>query len=107
MLDQCGDVTGHEPHVDRSIDVSRTAVSLEVDSDDLVALGELWKDRPEHLARPKAAVQQDHWAPSPVRFVVKLDAVDLGVLAGALGVGGPISLHGCAPSVFDGSACRG
>src|SRR6266550_9266756 len=31
-------------------------------------------------------------------FVVEVDAVDLGVLAGALHVGRPIGLHACTPS---------
>jgi hypothetical protein len=36
---------------------------------DLVALREHWKNRPEHLARPKPTVQQDQRAPGPVGFV--------------------------------------
>src|SRR6184192_3453559 len=51
MVDQCGYVVGHQPDVDGSIDVSGTAMALQVDGDDLVPLGELWKNRPEHLAR--------------------------------------------------------
>src|ERR1700737_4730713 len=72
-------------------------MSLQVDGDDLVVLREHGKNRSEHLARPKPTVQQDQRAPSPMRFVIELDAVDLGVLAGALRVGRPIGLHCCAP----------
>src|SRR5438094_6259629 len=43
-------------------------------------------------------MQQDHRAPGPVGFVVEVDAVYLGVLAGALHVGRPIGLHAGAPS---------
>src|SRR5207248_10953608 len=95
-----------QPDVDRSVDVSGTAVSLEVDRDDLVALGEYWKNRPEHLARPKPPVQQDQRAPGPVGFVVEVDAVDLGVLAGALHVSRPVGLHGGAPLSSMVTACR-
>src|ERR1700694_5679061 len=78
-------------------------MSLQVNRDDLVALREQRKNRPEHLARPKPTVQEDQRAPCPVRFVVELDAVDLGVLADALRVGRPMGLYCCAPSVLDGN----
>ena len=42
------------------------------------------QDRPEHLARAEPAVQQDHRPPGAVDLVVEVDAVDVGVLAGAL-----------------------
>ena len=106
VIDQCRDVAGHEPDVDRAIDVSRTTMSLQVDSDDLVALREQWKNGPERLTRHKPTVQQDERAPSAVSLVVELDAVDLSVLAGALHCGGRIGFHGGAPSVFDGNECR-
>src|SRR5207244_13313406 len=92
MFDQRSDVAGHEPDVDRSIDVSGAAMSLEVDGDDLVALREKWKNWSEHLARPKSSVEQDQRAPGSVGFVIEVDTVDLGVLAGALHRGGPIGL---------------
>jgi hypothetical protein len=57
VVDQRGDVVGHQPHVDGSIDVRRAPVSLQVESDDLVALGQQGQDRPEHLARPEPAVK--------------------------------------------------
>ena len=86
VVDQRRDVVGHQPHVDRSVDVGGAAVPLQVDGDDLVALGQRGQDRPEHLARPEPAVQQDQRPPGPVGLVVEVDAVDLGVLAGALRV---------------------
>ncbi|HET6918042.1 MAG TPA: hypothetical protein VFI46_01110 [Jiangellaceae bacterium] len=51
------DVIGHQPHVNRSIDVCGAAVPLQVDGDDLVALRQCRNDRPEHFTRPKPAVQ--------------------------------------------------
>ena len=100
VVDEGGDVVGHEPHVDRPIDVGGTAVTLHVGRDDLVALRKGRQDRPEHLARPEPAVQQDHRPPGPVRLVVQVDAVDLGILAGACRLGSPIGAHGDSPSVF-------
>jgi predicted component of type VI protein secretion system len=41
MVDKGGDVVGHQPDVDWSIDISGAAVSLQVGGDDLVALREL------------------------------------------------------------------
>jgi hypothetical protein len=52
VFDERHDVIGHEPDVDRPVDVGRPAVPLQVDRDDLVALGQRRKDRPENLARP-------------------------------------------------------
>ena len=83
VVDEGRDVVGHEPDVDRPIDVRGAAVPLEVDRDDLVALGQRGEYRPEHLARHEPAVEQDHRSPGPVGLVVEVDAVDLGVLAGA------------------------
>jgi len=94
VVDECGDVVGHEPDVERSVDVGRAAVPLQVDGDDLVPLRQPGKERPEHLARPEPAVQQDQRPPGPMRLEVEGDAVDLGVLAVALRVAGPIGGHG-------------
>ena len=60
VVDERRDVVGHEPDVDRPIDVGGPAVALEVDRDDLVVLRQGREDRPEHLARPEPAVEQDH-----------------------------------------------
>jgi hypothetical protein len=101
VVDECRDVIGHEPRIDRPVDVGGAAVALQVDDDDLVALGQRRKDRFEHLARPEPAVQQDHRPPGPLDLEVEVDAVDLGVLAGTLGVGCPIAgRHGDAPPVL-------
>ena len=59
------------------IDVGGPAVSLEVDDEDLVVVGQRRNDRPEHLAREEASVQQDHRVSCPVRLVVQLDGVDV------------------------------
>src|SRR5690348_2503841 len=76
---------------------------LQVHGDDLMALAQSGKDRPEHLARPEPAVQQDHRPASSVRFEVEANAVDLGVLSSAGRTGGPIDGgHGAAPRVLDG-----
>src|SRR5205809_466704 len=106
MVDERGDVVGHEADVYRSIDVSGTAMSLQVDGDDLVALCEHWQNRPEHLARSKPTVQQDQRASGPVGLVVEVDAVDLGVLAAALDGGSPIGLHACTPCLLNGNSCQ-
>jgi hypothetical protein len=98
VVDERRDVIGHEPEVDRPIDVGGPAVPLQVDGDDLMARGQRGKDGPEHLARPEPAMQQDQRPSRSVRLEVEVDAIDLGILAGALGVGGPIgSRHGDAP----------
>ena len=93
VVDQGSDVVGHEPDVDRPIDVRRAPVPLEVDRDDLVALRQRGEYRPEHLARHQPAVQQDHWSPGPMGLVVEVDAVDFGVLADACGLGRPVGGH--------------
>ncbi len=93
VVDEGRDVVGHQPDVDRPIDVRRAAVALEVDHDDLVALRQRGEYRPEHLARHESAVQQDHRSPGPVGLVVEVDAVDLGVLADALRLGRPVGGH--------------
>src|SRR2546430_1275257 len=83
----------------KSFDTSFAAMSLRGDGGDLVALRELGQHGPERLARPQSAVQEDQRRPVTVGLVVEVDVVDLGVLAGALRVGGPIGGHGQAPSV--------
>src|SRR2546423_862650 len=95
MVNKAGDVVGHQPNVDWSIDVSGTTVSLQIGGDDLVALRKLGYDGPEHLTRHESAVQEDQRPSRTVGLVVEVDAVHLGVLAGALRVGG----HGQAPYV--------
>jgi hypothetical protein len=62
-------------------------MALQVDDDDLVVRRERGQHRPEHLTGPEAAVQQDHRPAGAVRLVVEVDAVDLGVLAVAHGLG--------------------
>src|SRR5947208_14070969 len=95
MVDERGDVVGHEADVYRSIDVSGTAMSLQVDGDDLVALCEHWQNRPEHLARSKPTVQQDQRASGPDGLVVEVVAVYFGVLDADLDGSHLIGLHGC------------
>ena len=82
-----GDVVGHEPEVDRPIDVGGPAVRLEVGRDDLVLLCQRREGRPEHLAGSEPAVEQDHRPPLAVDFVVQVKAVDVCVGACALHVG--------------------
>ena len=89
VVDERRDVVGHEPDVERAIDVGRPAVTLEIDRDDLVVRGEGGQGRPEHLAREEPAVEQDHRPAAAVHLVVEVDAVDVGVLAGAPGFGRP------------------
>src|SRR2546426_12654577 len=97
MVDKGGDVIGHQPDVDWSIDVSGTAMSLQVGGNDLVALRQLGQHGPEHLARHEPAVEEDQRPPGTMRLVVEIEAVDLGVLAGGLGVSRGIGGHGQAP----------
>jgi hypothetical protein len=105
VVDERGDVSRHQPDVYRSIDVGRAAVPLQVDGYDLVTLRQLGKDRPEHLAGPEPAVQQNERPACPMSLEVELDPVDFGVLAGALRVGAPISCHGDAPCLHASPAC--
>jgi hypothetical protein len=56
VVDQRRDVVGHQPDVDRSINVGSAAVALQVRSDDLVVLCECRKNWPEHLAGPEPSV---------------------------------------------------
>jgi hypothetical protein len=103
VVDKRCDVIGHQPHVDRPVDVGGPAMPLQVHRDDLVVLGQRGQDRPEHLARPEPAVQQDHRPARAVRLEVEVDVVDIGVLSGALGVCCPIGGgHGAAPRVLAG-----
>ncbi len=98
VLDQRRDVVGHEPDVERAVDVGRPAVALEVDGDHLAVGRQRGQDRAEHLARAEAPVEQDERAAGPLCFEVQVDSVDLGVLAGSLGLAGPlIDCHGGAP----------
>ena len=57
------DVVSHQAHLDRSVDIGRSAMALQVNRDDLVVLGQAGKDRPEHLAGAEPAVKQDHRPP--------------------------------------------
>ena len=40
VVDQRGDVAGHQAHVQRPVDVGGPAVPLQVDEDDLVVVGQ-------------------------------------------------------------------
>jgi hypothetical protein len=40
VVDERGDVVSHQPEVDQPVDVGGTAVPLQVECDDLVALGQ-------------------------------------------------------------------
>jgi len=98
MVDECADVISHQAYVYRSINIRGAAMALQVDGDDLVALGECRKDRTEHLAGTEPAMQQDQRPPGTNRFDIEIDAIDFGVLAGAFGVGRPIGRgHDAAP----------
>ena len=83
--------------VQRPVDVRGPPVSLEVDGDHLVALGQRGQDRPEHVAGAEPAVQQDQGRAGAVGLVVQVDAVDLGVPAGALDRVAPLR-HGVSPT---------
>jgi hypothetical protein len=65
VVDERGDVIGHEPDVKRSVDVGGAAVALQVDDDDLVAFGQRGKGRPEHLARVEPAGSRIIGRPAP------------------------------------------
>ena len=90
MVDERPYVVGHEPGVDRAIDVGGASVPLKVDRDDPMALGQGGEDRLEHLARAEPAVQQDQRPPGAVALVVQANAVDVGVCAGLLHYGWPV-----------------
>ena len=68
VVDECADVISHQAYVDRSINISGSAMALQVDGDDLVALGECRKDRTEHLSGAEPAMQQDQRAPGSDLF---------------------------------------
>ena len=99
LVDEAGDVVRHQPDVEWPIDVSRTAMALQVDCDDLVPLRELRQNRRVHIARPESAVQENHRPPGAVRLVVEIETVELGVLPGALRISCPIGGHVQAPNV--------
>ena len=103
VVDERRDVIGHEPDVDRPIDVGRAPVALEVGEDDLVVLGQRWQGRSEHLAGSEPAVQQDHRPSGAVDLVVEVDAIHIGVFAGDLRLGRQVGGHSGAPRVID---CR-
>ena len=63
---------GHEPDVDRAIDVGGATVALEIRRDDLMVVGQRGKDGAEHLAGREPAVEQDH------RLALAEVLVDLG-----------------------------
>ena len=90
VLDEGGDVVAHRDEADRPVDVGRAPVALEVGEDDAVSGGELVGHRPEHLARPESAVEQHQRPAAAVDLVVEADAVDIGIGAGALGLGRPV-----------------
>ena len=93
VVDEGGDVVAHRDDAQRPVDVGGPPVALEVGGDDPVPGGELVDHWPEHLARPEPAVEQDERPATAVDLVVQVDAVDVGVGAGALGLGGPFG-HG-------------
>src|SRR5207249_2422265 len=106
ILDERRDVLGHQLGADRSINVGRSAMTLQVRGDDLTALREGWKVWPEHRGRPEAAVEQDERMPRPVYLVIELDAVDVGVFARdfALSAPGPFGRLGLDFFVGNGDA---
>ena len=93
MVDERRDVVGHEPDVDRPVDVGGASVPLEVDDDDLVVPRQGGEDGLEHLARAEPPVKQDQRPPGPMALVVEVHAVDLGVCARALRLGCPVCGH--------------
>ena len=84
MRDERRDIVGHQRGAERSIDVSRPAVALEVDADDLPSPGERGEIGAEHLDRAEPAVQQDERPARSMDLVVELDAVHVRVAADAL-----------------------
>ena len=79
MRDETRDVAGHQLGAERSIDVGRPAVPLQVDADDLPALRQRRKVGAEHLGRTETAVQEDQRPTTSVNLVVELDAIDVRV----------------------------
>ena len=100
MVDERRDVVGHESYVDRPIDVGCAAVPLEVGDDDLMACRQRIEHRPERLARGEPTVQQHYRTPGAVDLVVEVEAVDLGVHAGAGRLCRPVGGHRGAPCVI-------
>ena len=93
VLDQGGDIVRHQPDAQGSIDVGRPPVALQVDGDDLPAVGERGKVGPEHLERAEAAMQQDERSARSSGLVIELDAVHVGVVAHALRPAAPCALR--------------
>ena len=92
MLDERGDVLGHELRADRAIDVRSPPMRLQIDADHLVALRQYGQVGSEHLDRAEPAVQQDQRSAGPVDLVVELDAVHVGVVAFAFRLASPLAL---------------
>ena len=92
MLDQCRDVVRHQLRAKWSIDVGRTAMALQVDCDDLPALGERREVGSEHRGRAQAAVEQDERPARSVGLVVELDPVHVGVAAHTFRLASPFGL---------------
>jgi hypothetical protein len=79
VSDQGRYVVGHRLVGHGTVYVGGVAVRLEVDGDDLSALGKLLQVRAEHLARSYAAVEQDQRFSVAVYLVVQLYVVYWGV----------------------------
>ena len=56
LLDQGDDVFGHRLDTDRAIDIRGPTMSLQIDGNDSVPLGECRQIRTEHLDGPETAV---------------------------------------------------
>src|SRR5712671_5811245 len=67
-------------------------MSLKIQGDDLMTLGERRQVRPEHLERAQPTVQQNQGPASPVDFIVKLEAVDVRIVALSVGLASPRAL---------------
>src|SRR5439155_20886001 len=70
VLDQGGDVVGHQRDAQGAIDVSRAPVALQVDGDHLAALGERREVGAKHLDGAETAVQQDERSAGSVDLVI-------------------------------------
>ena len=92
VLDQGGDVVGHQRDAQGAIDVGRAPMALQVDGDHLAALGERREVGAKHLDGAETAVQQDERSARAVALVVQLDAVHVGVMAGAIRLAPPGAL---------------